>query len=84
MHTLKIITVGVALLAVMAWGLPRLGLTEGFNTRALTAYIALWFVISAVNLGIGVFHAGYTVAEELPIMAMVFVLPFLIAILTWR
>jgi uncharacterized membrane protein YuzA (DUF378 family) len=83
MHTLKIITAELALLAAMTWGLPRLSLAEAF-TRTLAAYTALWFVISAINLGIGVFHAGYTMAEELPIMAVVFGVPSLIAILMWR
>jgi hypothetical protein len=67
----------------LTW-LPRLGLFEGFGTGALVAYIALWFVISVVNLGVGIYYAGYTVAEELPIMALVFGVPALGAVMAWK
>ena len=52
---------------------------------AALAYIALWFVIAAVNMWVGVAKAGYSVAEELPIFGLIFVLPAAVAIiLKWK
>lgn len=52
---------------------------------ATAAYVALWFVIAGANMWIGVVKAGYSVAEELPILALIFVLPAAVAImLTWK
>jgi hypothetical protein len=45
------------------------------------AYVALWFVIAGANMWIGVAKAGYSVAEELPIFALIFVLPAAAAII---
>lgn len=52
---------------------------------ATVAYVALWFVIAGANMWIGVAKAGYSVAEELPIFALIFVLPAAAAIiLKWK
>jgi hypothetical protein len=52
---------------------------------AAVAYVGLWFAIAAVNMWIGVAKAGYSVAEELPIFALIFVLPVAVAIiLKWK
>jgi hypothetical protein len=52
---------------------------------AALAYTALWFVIAAVNMWVGVAKAGYSVAEELPIFGLIFVLPAAVAIiLKWK
>lgn len=52
---------------------------------AIVAYVALWFVIAAANMWVGVAKAGYSVAEELPIFALIFVLPAAVAILLkWK
>jgi hypothetical protein len=46
---------------------------------------ALWLVISAANLWVGVAKAGYTLNEELPIFLLIFAVPALVAIfLKWR
>jgi hypothetical protein len=52
---------------------------------ATVAYVSLWFVIAGANMWIGVAKAGYSVAEELPIFALIFVLPAAAAIiLKWK
>jgi hypothetical protein len=52
---------------------------------AAVAYIALWCVIAGVNMWVGVAKAGYSVAEELPIFGLIFVLPAAVAIvLKWK
>jgi hypothetical protein len=52
---------------------------------ATAAYVALWFVISLANMWVGVARAGDSVAEELPIFALIFVVPAALAIvLKWK
>ena len=53
----------------------------GATLVATVAYVALWFAIAAANMWIGVARAGYSVAEELPIFALIFALPAAVAIL---
>ena len=48
---------------------------------ATVAYVTLWFVIAGANMWIGVAKAGYSVAEELPIFALIFILPAAAAII---
>ena len=35
----------------------------------------MWLAITGVNMWIGVSKAGYSVAEELPILALLFLMP---------
>jgi hypothetical protein len=52
---------------------------------ATVAYVALWFVIAGANMWIGVAKAGYSVAQELPIFALIFILPAAAAIIVkWK
>ena len=52
---------------------------------ALALGLGLWLVVTAVNMWIGVSKAGYSVAEELPILALLFLMPAVAAILVrWR
>jgi hypothetical protein len=52
---------------------------------ALLVYLALWFLIAGVNMWVGVAKAGYSVAEELPIFALIFLLPAVVGIvLKWK
>lgn len=52
---------------------------------ATVAYVALWFVVAAFNMWVGVAKAGYSAAEELPIFLLIFGLPAAAAIvLKWK
>ena len=52
---------------------------------ATVVYVALWFVIAGANMWVGVAKAGYSVAEELPIFALIFLLPAAVGIaLKWK
>jgi hypothetical protein len=47
--------------------------------------LGLWLAVTGVNMWIGVSKAGYSVAEELPIFALLFLMPAAAAILVrWR
>ena len=55
------------------------------TTTAISVYVALWLVIAAFNMWTGVAKAGYSFAEELPVFALIFLIPAAAAILLkWR
>ena len=52
---------------------------------ATVAYVALWLIISGINMGVGIAKAGYSVTEELPIFLLIFSVPAAVAILLkWK
>lgn len=78
MHTLMVISGGVlllVLLGVIGW---RLNGAAG-AAKASYLFIPLWLVCAVVNLTVGVMSAGYTVAQETPILLVVFGVPAVIA-----
>jgi mannose/fructose/N-acetylgalactosamine-specific phosphotransferase system component IID len=55
------------------------------TTVAAVLFIAVWFVIAAANMWVGVSKAGYSVGEELPILALIFGVPAAAAVLMkWK
>lgn len=55
---------------------PNLALAFGLN---------LWLATTGANMWIGVSKAGYSVADELPILVLLFAVPALAAVLVrWR
>jgi hypothetical protein len=85
MHMLLVIIGGIAQLAVFAlfgrlWG----GDISGVAIAA-KAFIPVWLAIAVINLSVGVTRAGYTIYQELPILAVVFAVPATIAaIVAWQ
>ena len=86
MRTLIIIICGVVL-----WG-GFLGAAKFFGKAgpkgmglATYLFLALWFLISAGNMWMGVAQAGYSVREELPIFILIFSLPAALALFVkWK
>lgn len=72
MHILTLVAAGLVLLGLF-WAFTRL--TGRAFRGLLPAFLATWFVASAVNLWIGVAHAGYTVLEEALVFLPVFGVP---------
>ena len=57
----------------------------GGTTVATVLFVGLWFVIATANMWVGVARAGYSVAEELPILALIFGVPAAVAVLVrWK
>ena len=85
MHTIKIIAIGLALLAVcLAVGrLPGGASQPSRLSRSALVFVPLWFVGAGINMWIGVSRAGYSVADEAPIFLIVFVIPAAVALLVW-
>ena len=55
------------------------------GTVATYVFLALWLVLTGFNLWVGVVKAGYSVAEELPIMLLLYGIPAAAAILVkWK
>jgi len=38
-------------------------------------FVPLWFVITAINMWVGINHGGYTFMQELPVFLLVFGVP---------
>ena len=52
---------------------------------AVVLGLSLWLMITATNMWIGVSKAGYSVAEELPILLVLFAVPAAAVVLVrWR
>ena len=86
MRTALFLVAGLLLLAASLL-LGRLFSTNypGATIAATVAYVALWLVIAAVNMWVGVAKAGYSFTEELPIFLLIFALPAAVAIiLKWK
>lgn len=82
MRTLIIILGGF-----VVWGVC-LGIARAFglsSKAATVVFVAIWFVVAAVNMWLGVSRAGYSVGEELPIFLVIFLLPAAIAVfVNWK
>ncbi|MGP4842829.1 hypothetical protein ACTXGQ_01755 [Marinobacter sp. 1Y8] len=76
MHTILVILGGLGLLALV-FGVARL-LGVPFRNM-LPWYLLVWLIGVGINMWVGVVQAGYTVAEELPINLIIFVVPAAIA-----
>jgi hypothetical protein len=52
---------------------------------ATIAFLVLWLVVTGANMWVGVTKAGYSAAEELPILLLLFGVPAVVAILLkWK
>ncbi len=86
MRTAIIICGGFVLWGICL-GIARLfsNFSASSTTAATASFVALWFVIAAVNMWIGVSQAGYSFQEELPIFLLIFLLPAATALLVkWK
>lgn len=77
MHTITVIGGGLALLALLGFVGKVTQLGVG---RAILVFLPVWLAGAAINMWIGVTRAGYTVAQELPIFLVVFMVPALVAV----
>ncbi len=86
MRTVLIILGGFALWGICL-GVAKVlgGFTASATLGATAGFIALWFVVAAVNMWAGVTRAGYSFQEELPIFLVIFLLPTAVAVLVkWK
>jgi uncharacterized membrane protein YwaF len=75
MHMLMVIVGGIVLLGVFLLFGQLWGGTAPALATAAKVFIPVWLIVSIANLWVGVNNAGYTVAQELPILLVVFAVP---------
>ncbi len=83
MRTVIIIVAGLAILGVFALSGWRLGGDARSMRIAAGIFIPVWLIASLVNMWLGVSRAGYSVAEELPIFLVIFIIPAAVAAAVW-
>jgi hypothetical protein len=83
MRTIIIIVVGLVVLALVAAGAWRFGNGAASLVTAVKVFIAVWLVAALLNMWLGVARAGYSVAEELPIFLVIFLVPAAVAVFLW-
>jgi hypothetical protein len=83
MRTLRVTLGGMVLLTLFTLIGHSLGGDAGALARAAAYFIPLWLVLAAINLWIGVRSAGYSLTEEAPIFAVIFVIPAAVAAFVW-
>lgn len=76
---------GFALLGVCILIAKLAGGSAAAMSKAALIFIPLWLIAAAVNMWVGVTKAGYSVKDELPVFAVVFVVPAAVAVFAmWR
>ena len=85
MHTIMVISGGFLLLVIFVI-VARLssGGSRSAMAKGALAFIPVWFIAAAINMWVGVTQAGYSVAEEAPILGVVFGVPAIVAFFVWR
>jgi hypothetical protein len=84
MHTVIVILGGLVLLGALVLAWWWLGGPENASiVIAAKVFIPVWLLAALFNLWVGVSRAGYSVAEELPIFAVVFAVPAAVAGFLW-
>jgi hypothetical protein len=82
MHTAVVIGIGFVVLGLsMSLG-HALGSTVGAAKFALY-FVPVWLLAAGANMLIGIKSAGYSAAEELPVLLVVFLLPAAAAVIAW-
>ena len=75
-----LVMLGLFLLFGWLWGASATAM--GLAARG---FVPIWAIMAVVNMWVGVTRAGYTVAQELPILAVNFAMPATAApALAWR
>jgi hypothetical protein len=83
MRTAIIIVGGLALLGLFALIGWWLGNGPQSTATAAKIFIPVWLAVALINMWVGVSRAGYSVAEELPIMLVIFAIPAAAAAFVW-
>jgi hypothetical protein len=83
MRTIVIILGGLVILGLFALAGWRLGGGAQSMVTAAKIFIPVWLVAALINMWIGVSRAGYSIAEELPIFFVIFIIPAAVAVFIW-
>ena len=83
MRTAIIIVAGLAILGVFALAGWRIGGDAQSMRIAAVSFVPAWLIVALINMWLGVSRAGYSVAEELPIFLLIFIVPAAAAAFVW-
>lgn len=84
MHMILVMLTGLLLLAVFALLGKLWGADAASIALAAKYFIPVWLGVALANMWVGVHKAGYTVAQELPILLVNFAVPAALALgLVW-
>jgi heme A synthase len=86
MRTLIIIVIGFVIW-VVCLGLAKLlaNASAASLSLATAAFVAIWFLIAAANMWMGVARPEYSFSDELPIFLLIFLLPAAAAVfVNWK
>ena len=84
MRTAIIIGAGLILLAIFVLaGRFTSAPAASAMAKAALYFLPVWFIAAAINMWMGVARAGYSVAEEAPIFAVIFAVPAAVALFVW-
>jgi hypothetical protein len=83
MRTIVIIVGGLVILGLFALAGWRLGGGAQSMVTAAKIFVPVWLVAALINMWMGVSRAGYSIAEELPIFFLIFIIPAAVAVFIW-
>ena len=75
MHTIVVTAAGFALLGMFLLLSRFWSPDPGVMAVTAKAFIPVWLALTIVNFWIGIRYAGYTLLQELPILAITFGIP---------
>ena len=86
MRTVVIIVVGFAVWAALLRIAKFVDSGSASSlARATQAFVTIWFMVSALDLWVGVSQACYSVHEEFPIFLLIFAVPAFVAVIAkWK
>jgi hypothetical protein len=86
MRTVIILAAGLLLLAaIILFSKLFSNYYPSATTWGISVFLATWLAATGFNLWVGVNKAGYSVAEELPIMLLLYILPAAVALVAkWK
>ena len=84
MHTVKVVTAGLLLLALFVLCGYFFGNGSAGAAKAALWFVFVWLLLAVGNMLVGVVSAGYGVLDELPIFLIVFAVPSGLALLLRR
>ena len=86
MRTALFLTAGILLMASLLIPAKMFAEHLPWAPNVAVAFgVALWLAIVGINMWIGVSKAGYSVAEETPILLLLFIVPAALAmVVRWR
>ena len=82
MRTLLLLSGGVLLWAVIFYAARLAGILSENRWPTVALFGAIWLVVAAWNMWVGMTSAGYSFWEELPIFLLIFVTPLGVAVLS--